>query len=145
MNELSQTPQNIKARDYYALNADRIREKAREFQRKYRELYPERFILAGKLKIKKPQNRFHQYQADAQKRGISFELTFEEFMEFWQKPCFYCEDVLVTVGLDRVDNTLGYTKDNVVSACKYCNMMKKALTFGDFIGRCKQIARRHGG
>jgi hypothetical protein len=32
--------------------------------------------------------------------------------------------MLCTSGVDRVDNTLGYTPDNVVPCCKYCNRAK---------------------
>ena len=36
------------------------------------------------------------------------------------KPCFYCGDTN-RVGCDRIDNSKGHTKDNVVPCCYDCN------------------------
>ena len=40
--------------------------------------------------------------------------------EFVKQPCIYCEDT-EDIGLDRIDNTKGHTKDNVVPCCYACN------------------------
>ena len=40
------------------------------------------------------------------------------------KPCHYCgldNNSVAGVGLDRLDNTIGYMLDNVVSCCTECN------------------------
>ena len=42
-------------------------------------------------------------------------------------------------GIDRVDSTKGYTKDNVVSCCRSCNMAKAELTVTEFFKHIKQI------
>lgn len=36
------------------------------------------------------------------------------------KPCIYCGDTH-RIGCDRIDNTLGHTKNNVVPCCIECN------------------------
>lgn len=36
------------------------------------------------------------------------------------KPCIYCGSV-VNIGCDRIDNSKGHTKDNVVPCCDICN------------------------
>ena len=36
-------------------------------------------------------------------------------------------------GIDRLDNSLGYTLDNVVASCWDCNRAKQDLTVGDFL------------
>jgi hypothetical protein len=46
-------------------------------------------------------------------------------------------------GIDRVDNTLGYTLLNSVSCCKRCNIAKNDMTYNDFINLCKRIANKH--
>lgn len=88
---------------------------------------------------KSPKRKFGHYQHNAKNRGFSFELTFEQFMTFWQKPCHYCGNNIETVGIDRVDNTIGYTLQNSVSCCKICNDMKKVLSVNEFITQCKRI------
>ena len=35
-------------------------------------------------------------------------------------------------GIDRLDNNIGYTKDNCVSCCKYCNFAKHTMSVEDF-------------
>lgn len=94
------------------------------------------------LKKVRPEFRYKHYQRGAKARGIEFSLTFEEFQTFWQKPCFYCEGEVSTVGLDRFDNTKGYSIDNVVSCCASCNIMKNNLSVQQFIEQCYRVAKR---
>lgn len=35
-------------------------------------------------------------------------------------------------GVDRVDNSIGYTDDNCVSCCKICNNSKSALDLSEW-------------
>ena len=35
-------------------------------------------------------------------------------------------------GIDRLDSSLGYTKDNIVTCCKICNYAKNKMKFEDF-------------
>ena len=90
----------------------------------------------------KPYRREGAYRRDAKKRGLAYELTREQFLSFWQKPCAYCGDDIATVGLDRVDNARGYVIDNVVACCRLCNAMKSGMPLADFVERCRLIADR---
>lgn len=92
---------------------------------------------------KTPNARFGAYRNDARQRnGIEFAITKDEFMLFWQKPCFYCGDIVATIGLDRVDNSRGYVLGNVVSCCKTCNFSKHALGRDEFIAHCEKVAAK---
>lgn len=82
---------------------------------------------------------YRKYQANAEFRGYSFDMTEAEFFKFLQGNCVYCGDApkqLVTNnknkalynGVDRVDNVKGYTKDNCVSCCWVCNRFKLDMT-----------------
>lgn len=73
-------------------------------------------------------------------RVLSFDLTFDEFVTYWKQPCFYCGGDVETIGLDRVDNSLGYTKGNVVSCCHVCNWMKRDMSREDFVSHCTKIS-----
>ena len=50
---------------------------------------------------------------------------------------YYCEILAINtpwMTLDRKDNSKGYTKDNVVSACFLCNKIKGSFfTYGDML------------
>jgi len=86
-----------------------------------------------------PSGRYHSYMSAARKRGKHFDLTYEQFFAFWQKHCSYCGDTINTIGLDRVDNSQGYTISNVASCCTTCNSMKRDLATNDFINHVKRI------
>lgn len=81
----------------------------------------------------------------AQKRGYSFEITFEEFVNLTQQNCQYCgappscnHKGFLFNGLDRIDNNAGYTIDNVITCCRDCNSAKMNLTKEVFIDRIKR-------
>lgn len=92
------------------------------------------------------------YQQGAKDRNLSFELSREDFEYFISKNCYYCDaepslrilskSPLICNGIDRVDNNLGYFKDNCVSCCKICNIMKSSKDRDDFINHCLKIAKR---
>lgn len=92
---------------------------------------------------KHPQVRYQGYKQSAKSRGISFNLTYEEFMLFWQKPCSYCGADIKTIGLDRKDSARGYEIDNLSSCCFNCNWMKGEDSVEVFKKRCARVAMRH--
>lgn len=73
--------------------------------------------------------RFKDAQRIAGMRDKEWKLTFEEFCKILQMPCEYCNNELwppsfTGCGIDRIDNLLGYTKDNSRSCCPACNRIK---------------------
>lgn len=92
-----------------------------------------------------PNGKFSEKKNDARKRDLCFELTFEQFMEFWNVPCNYCGTEIETIGIDRIDNTLGYTYENCAPCCAICNRMKLCLTREEFLEHIKKICRNQEG
>jgi len=88
---------------------------------------------------------YNRYKKQAEKRKYKFELTFIKFKKLLHKHCHYCNDVFSNTyklqsgktilynGIDRVDNTLGYTTKNCVSCCCKCNRAKMNMTYNEFI------------
>ena len=91
------------------------------------------------------------------KRNINFTgdvLPFDEFFEKVRLPCIYCgmeysktledrrndskkcgliSDTVIKInGLDRIDSNVGYTSENTVPCCKYCNTAKNTMTQQEF-------------
>ena len=76
------------------------------------------------------------YKSNAKKRKISYELSYDEFVSIINEPCAYCGDANENIlkkakyedfpytGIDRVDNSLGYVKENTVPCCEFCNRAK---------------------
>lgn len=97
------------------------------------------------------------YKNSARRRDLSFDITDEQFFELTKQTCFYCGGEPSSVsaskdlnngsytynGVDRVDNTKGYSVDNIVTCCGSCNMMKKTMDQEDFINKCKEVAKKH--
>lgn len=85
---------------------------------------------------------FNDYKAKALKRKLTFDLTQEEFEVLIKQNCVYCgleplqeriarkntkyvtPKPLLYNGVDRRDNTQGYTLENSVPCCGPCNSHK---------------------
>jgi hypothetical protein len=75
-----------------------------------------------------------------ERRNIEYSLTKEEYDQIIYKPCYLCGfKNKVGNGLDRQDNSKGYSIDNVLPCCSSCNMMKAFYTKDDFIKQMKKI------
>ena len=104
-----------------------------------------RISAYGKACAKTPAGKWKEYRCNAAARNLLFDLTFEQFMTFWQKPCHYCGDPIATVGLDRMDNTQGYTVENTVPCCRPHNIAKMQMTVMEFVASCAKVVRKFEG
>lgn len=86
-----------------------------------------------------PLNKYRSYMNSAEHRDIVFKASLEEFLEYWQEPCFYCGDEIETIGVDRVDNSIGYEVGNLVSCCTKCNYMKKHYSTEDWVTHMRKV------
>jgi len=122
-------------KEYYEKNKEEIKRKARKYGKEY---YKEHKEIRKKYRLT-PKAKYYEYRLSASRRGYKWNLTFEEFMTFWQKPCSYCGNKIKTIGIDRVNNKRGYFLKNVVSCCHLCNYIKNDLSKGEFIAHCKKV------
>jgi hypothetical protein len=101
---------------------------------------------------------FRRYRAKAAKMKRSFELTLEQFRSITSSHCFYCGQPPQAVswggqkyidntwscyhfnGVDRWDNSKGYTQENTVPACEVCNRAKHQMSATDFIAYIRTFA-----
>lgn len=113
-------------KNYYEQNKDTILLKGRE----YRALNKNK-LLNFESSFKR---RFNVSLMAAVKRNLEFSITLEQFIEKISMSYYYCDNRLCQksktgIGLDRLNNLIGYTYDNVVSCGKICNTIKnKFLT-----------------
>lgn len=98
---------------------------------------------------------YRRYKKGAKNRNYIFNLSFKYFTTLLNQDCYYCgakpvpydEDKFYYNGLqpfkrngiDRKDNTKGYTIENCVSCCKQCNTIKMNLSYDDFLEKIKSI------
>jgi len=64
--------------------------------------------------------RLKSFDIKKQKIGIC-DLKFTDILDLIKKPCFYCDDTLDRIGTDRIDNSIGHIKTNIVPSCHSCN------------------------
>jgi len=131
-----------KWRSNYNKRPDR-KKKLNEYKRKYYKTPKGRSICLSKSHKynRTPKGRFSSYKRHARRRKLYFLLSFEDFNAFLNKPCFYCGDI--SLGLDRIDSSVGYIKENCVPCCFRCNSMKSNLTQSEFFSHIGKIAANH--
>jgi len=107
----------------------------------------------------------NRYQQTARKREYAWGISEELFTEVIFLPCFYCgtepkqeyslyknrgnsktaldwakKSTILYNGIDRIDNSIGYTVDNIVSCCMWCNSAKSTRTQQEFFEWAKKVA-----
>lgn len=93
---------------------------------------------------------FRSYSTSAKKRGYEFALTIEEALALFSSNCHYCGGEpsnifkksyipFVYSGIDRKDNSIGYTRKNCVPCCCVCNLAKMSLGYDEFIEMVRDI------
>lgn len=90
-----------------------------------------------------------EYRCGAVKRQLEFSLSFDEFVKLLEGDCVYCgakpklyeyqtqymqkgKEPWKHNGIDRIDSSKGYTKDNCVSCCTHCNYAKHEMSVEEF-------------
>lgn len=120
-----------KGKVYYAKNKERIKEVKRKYreinidkykiyQKEYQPEYRKQYNDTMEGRAKKLANT---YKCRDKKKGRENDIT-GDFIEneIFTQPCVYCgETDFRALGCDRIDNSRGHLKDNVVCACRQCN------------------------
>ena len=106
------------------------------------------------------------YRRNAKARGFVWELTDEDFFSLVVLDCFYCgqppsmakklrrrvkhgdgleyyDSGFAANGLDRMDNALGYTLENVAPCCETCNRAKRDMPYADFMAWIARLTMHH--
>lgn len=89
---------------------------------------------------------------DALKRGM-ISLGIDDYISKTQDSCVYCGCLpsnptkfrgpgsFLYNGVDRIDNMIGYTLENTVTACKLCNSMKSSRDGDVFLNHVLAITK----
>lgn len=67
------------------------------------------------------------------KRDMACTLTLDFVRIHVAAPCVYCGEDEIMRTLDRIDNTVGHTEDNVVSACTRCNRVRINMPYAAWL------------
>jgi hypothetical protein len=86
--------------------------------------------VSRQKRITTDKGRFMIARLKAKERKLDFDLSLEDFTRISKLPCHYCNDklcgkkILTGCHLDRIDNSKGYTLDNVLSCGQLCNSIR---------------------
>jgi hypothetical protein len=86
----------------------------------------------------------------ATSRNQEFSLEIKDIVAFWQDQNGICAysgrqmtldaGKLETVSIERIDSSIGYTKDNTILVCQAINRMKSDFGYDDFYELCRDVA-----
>ena len=101
-----------------------------------------------------------QYKNNAKRRNLNFTLTNEQCKAIFEEACYYCGSMpekaafsspenmtkegmehskFIYNGIDRLNSDAGYSLENSVSCCSFCNWMKREYEVDIFINKVKKI------
>ncbi len=118
-------------RERYAQDAEAVRETKRQYRQ------------ANAKQIK-----YTSIAAHCKKETMPIDIAREEAYVLFDQPCYYCGKKATEAmpnGLDRKDNSGGYTKANVLTCCTSCNMGRgDLLSPTGFIQHCSSVVMCQG-
>ena len=91
------------------------------------------------------------YRSNARRKNLLFSLSVAMVKKLFGGVCFYCGDIpsriqetvgqhLVYNGIDRLDNSQGYTETNSVSCCTKCNYIKNKMSLPELLEWVRKVA-----
>jgi hypothetical protein len=111
------------------------------------------FYLSRRKQYSAELRLFSTYKTSAKVRKLNIELTFEQFRSIIGRDCWYCGSKpskrffskrrlssLLCSGVDRKNNTDGYTLENSLPCCWECNERKRATNYDYFINWIKKVS-----
>lgn len=72
---------------------------------------------------KSPKKKYDYIKKRSKKKGLKIDAK-ELLLPLLYQCCHYCGDSQKRIGLDRIDNSKGYTLDNVLPCCPTCNVIR---------------------
>ena len=77
--------------------------------------------------------KFREYKRRSGRKDFNFDLSFDQLFKMISNKCHYClKEPNEFQGIDRRDNTKGYTSENTVGCCSQCNYAKRMMSEKDF-------------
>jgi hypothetical protein len=85
---------------------------------------------------------YSKYEYRAKERKKHFELLKKDFDTMIKKDCYLCGKYNSKgIGIDRVDNIIGYVLENCRPCCSYCNYIKKGYALCEVLSQIQKIVK----
>lgn len=140
-------PREVTSRRYREKNRD----KCKEATKRWRELHPEyNKIQSEEYKQNNPARRLlYSTKARAKDKGLEFSLVLEDIVI--PEVCPYLGVTITNIlkkgkvetnpSIDRIDPSMGYTKDNIQVISELANRMKNSATKEQLLTFAKNILK----
>lgn len=114
-----------------------------------------RELTRSRFRIQTLQKQALRYLKEgAKERNLVVTVSDEFLLDLMEKTCYYCDAppsncvrygvrTWMYNGIDRADNTKGYTFENCVPCCQKCNRAKSVMSQSEFIDLIKRIYEKH--
>ena len=96
----------------------------------------------------------YNYKHSARAKNVPFLLEYTDFLRLLEQNCYYCgmcptnksynytkDTAFIYNGIDRKDNTQGYTLENCVPCCSICNKAKRDMPYNEFINWIERLTQ----
>lgn len=87
----------------------------------------------------KPARQYSLLKEKSICKKINFDLTLDQFLNTYEKNCYYCDKKSGFNNLGLIIETRGYEDNNVIMCCRECQKFKGSLSHNDFITSCLKI------
>lgn len=67
------------------------------------------------------------------KKNFTCDLDLEFVKSLIAKPCAYCDATDLKMTLDRIDNSIGHLKTNVIQSCYRCNLTRGSMPYAAWL------------
>lgn len=134
----------VKAPDYnkkyYNENKERLCERSMEWDRNNKDRRnetrrnwvrnnPQKNSLNLKQRGTRPRFKYKCLKNSAKTRGYEMTISYEKYLDILSKGCYYTGEDLLSSSytghcLDRIDNSKGYTEDNVLPCTGWVNKLR---------------------
>src|SRR3990167_2247535 len=126
---------------YKKKDIEQYNKRCSDRMKEYRKLNPEYVKKCSNRNNVNPEYKYNEYKRASIGRNLEFNIDYTLAYELFIGECHYCgaKDINRFSGIDRKDNSKGYTRDNVVSCCTMCNMIKKIMDIDALYYKIKHI------
>ena len=118
-----------KAKEYYLDNKEYIKNKSKSYYQDNKNILKEKTYNRASGLLNSYKSNDKKYNREG------FNLTQQFILDhIFSSTCIYCgESDWYKLGCDRIDNEKAHTTDNVVCACKSCNLKRGTTPFREFL------------
>ncbi len=117
--------------------------RCKECQKPRRQLGSKKLNEKRKIERKDPKARAKYLIIDSRhgdtRSGRQNDLDHDFVNTMLSKSCFYCGDDEIRKTLDRIDNSIGHVKTNVVTSCMRCNFTRRDMPYKAWLEIAKAV------